>query len=116
HGRMAMAETVYRPSLDEIQVSLAGVILEPRTFASHEDKLRTRNDIHQSSHTSPIKFHVDFPYEQKKVSGTEPLAEEILARPYRAIMPDGQDQPTESHDDDQHPLPAHVPCQVLRRH
>src|SRR5690606_8595646 len=85
HGRMAMAETVYRPSLDEIQVSLAGVILEPRTFASHEDKLRTRNDIHQSSHTSPIKFHVDFPYEQKKVSGTEPLAEEILARPYRAI-------------------------------
>src|SRR4051794_40092914 len=44
HHRWCMAKAVHRPALDEIEVTLAGVVPEVGAFAPDEHGLRARGD------------------------------------------------------------------------
>ena len=46
HVGRAVAQRVHGPALDSVQVSLAVVILQPGTFSSHKDQLRTLGNFH----------------------------------------------------------------------
>jgi hypothetical protein len=42
-----MAEAIHRPALDEIEITLAGVVPQPLTFAFDENGGWARGDLHQ---------------------------------------------------------------------
>src|SRR5262245_57203855 len=54
----AVAEAVHRPTLDEVQVLAALVVVDPGALAAHEDERRPRGDLHQRVQWKLGELHV----------------------------------------------------------
>lgn len=57
HFRGAVAQGVDGPALDEVQVSLARVILQPGSLAAHEHEVRAGGDLHEGVGLELAEFH-----------------------------------------------------------
>jgi len=68
HGRVAMAEGIHRPALDEIEVALAVGVDEPGALAVHHDEAGPLGGPHQRLRVVCCVLHVLSP-EMKKATG-----------------------------------------------
>jgi hypothetical protein len=57
HAVVAMTQTIHRPALDEVEVSLLVVVVEPGTLAVREHDLRTVRDEHQRFDGVLLEIH-----------------------------------------------------------
>src|SRR5690606_35407032 len=57
HGRVAVAQRVDRPALDKVQISPAGMVLQPGTLTSHEHEVRAGSDLHEGVDVELAEFH-----------------------------------------------------------